>query len=135
MADIGTWEIEIGGVVFAGYTASVTPEETDGGPGVQVRRLFRGSAVTNFNRGNVALAWGFSVAIEQANPTASATWFMSAAKNWNGVKNVVVRHKGLAGTVTTFTIAGAQVTVKAARPIGVLNLASVSVVGGTLVVT
>src|ERR1041385_5445824 len=129
MADKGTWKIALDGSTLVDYADVANPRDNDGGPLIQSDSLFRGPAIVHRERNNFELHLIFDITITQANNADAVSFFLKGPQTWCGVKDVVLSHKDHTGTETSFDIDAAAVRLRCQQPIGVLNLATLTIDG------
>jgi hypothetical protein len=132
MSDRGTWKILIGGATLVDYASIVNARDNDGGPIIQAEALFRAESMAFFERDNFQLHLVFDLTIEQANNAASMLFFLTGPQTWSGVDDVALTHKDHSGAETTKNLTGASVRLKCSQPIGVTNLATLTITGGVI---
>ena len=132
MADRGTWKILIGGATFVDYADVANPRDNDGGPIIQPEAGFMAPSMTYLERSNFELHLIFDITILQANNAASMAFFLTGPQTWSGVKDVALTHKDHTGAETTKNLTAASVRLRCTPPVGVTNLAVLTITGGLI---
>jgi len=132
MSDRGTWKILIGGATLLDYANVANPRDNDGGPVIQQEALFRAPSLTFLQRANFGLHLVFDITILQANNADAMAFFLTAPQTWSGVNDVALTHKDHTGAETTKNLTAASVRLKCSPPIGVTNLATLTITGGLI---
>ena len=129
MSDRGTWKIVIGSDTLVDYSDVANARDNDGGPLIQSDSLFRGPAVQHRDRNNFELHLVFDITITQANNADAVAFFLQGPQTWSGVNDVTLSHKDHTGTETSYIIAAAAVRLRCQQPIGVTNVAMLTIDG------
>ncbi|MEI8289800.1 MAG: hypothetical protein WCH99_10030 [Verrucomicrobiota bacterium] len=133
MSERGTWKITVGGDDLATYEDIVKGEPITGGPKFLPVEGYGAANIQWLDLGNEHLHRRFTMTREHPDNTESTDWYLTAAQQFNGVADVLLSHQDYAGAETSYLIAGAQVTVEVAEPVGVCSITTININGGIAV--
>lgn len=131
MSTFGTWKCTIGGASFADYTDCFEPEgEVPAQKNIMEVAGYGAAAMVFIDLGNLRMPRHFSLTREHATDKAAEDWRQTGAAAFAGVATVVLTHKNLDASETTYTITGANVEIIIAQRVGATTTTKVIITGG-----